>query len=194
MHLMYAAHMNSPKAVLVLLNNPEMVNATTINTARFDFPLAENLTTYGRTPLMYAAENASQRTIQLLIDAGANPNLKDSKGKDYFDYMDKNWRFNSSKARAYLSQLGPSYDCELAASTREKTICSDAMLSEYDRELSYLYRKAYEQSPNAYALKIDQRKWLKNIDQSCMPKSNLFECLSREYRERIRAFEFIVFG
>ncbi|RZR39858.1 hypothetical protein D8T58_22395 [Vibrio vulnificus] len=58
----------------------------------------------------------------------------------------------------------------------------------------YLYRKAYEQSPNAYALKIDQRKWLKNIDQSCMPKSNLFECLSREYRERIRAFEFIVFG
>ena len=190
--LMYAAHMNNPKAVSVLLNNSEMINTTTINTARFDFPLAENLTTYGRTPLMYAAENASQRTIQLLLDAGADPKLKDSKGNDYFDYMDKNWRFNSSKARSYLSKPGPSFNCELAASTREKAICSDTMLSDYDRELSYLYSEAYDQSPNAQALKTDQRKWLKDVDQSCTQKSIIFECLSREYRERIRAFEFIV--
>lgn len=190
--LMYAAHMNNPKAVSVLLNNSEMVNTATINTARFDFPLAENLTTYGRTPLMYAAENASQRTIQLLLDASADPKLKDNKGNDYFGYMDKNWRFNSSKARSYLSKPGPSFNCELAASTREKAICSDTMLSDYDRELSYLYSEAYDQSPNAQALKTDQRKWLKDVDQSCTQKSIIFECLSREYRERIRAFEFIV--
>ncbi|MDL5028145.1 ankyrin repeat domain-containing protein [Vibrio sp. TMPB1044] len=192
--LMYAAHMNNPKAVSVMLNNSEMINTTTINTARFDFPLAENLTTYGRTPLMYAAENASQRTIQLLLDAGADPKLKDSKGNDYFSYMDKNWRFNSSKARAYLSKPGPSFNCELASSTREKAICSDTMLSDYDRELSYLYGEAYDQSPNAQALKTDQRKWLKDIDQSCSSESSLVECLSHEYRERIRAFEFIAFS
>ncbi|EMF8784117.1 ankyrin repeat domain-containing protein [Vibrio vulnificus] len=192
--LMYAAHMNNPKAVSVLLNNSEMVNTATINTARFDFPLTENLTTYGRTPLMYAAENASQRTIQLLLDAGADPKLKDNKGNDYFGYMDKNWRFNSSKARSYLSKPGPSFNCELAVSTREKAICSDTMLSDYDRELSYLYREAYDQSPNAQALKTDQRKWLKGVDQSCTPKSDIFECLSREYRERIRAFEFIIYS
>ncbi|WP_102402206.1 ankyrin repeat domain-containing protein [Vibrio cyclitrophicus] len=192
--LMYAAHMNNPKAVSVLLNNSEMINTTTINTARFVFPLAENLTTYGRTPLMYAAENASQKTIQLLLDAGADPKLKDSKGNDYFGYMDKNWRFNSSKARSYLSKPGPSFNCELAASTREKAICSDTMLSDYDRELSYLYREAYDQSPNAQALKTDQRKWLKDVDQSCSSEPSLAECLSHEYRERIRAFEFIVFN
>ncbi|PMK06171.1 ankyrin repeat domain-containing protein [Vibrio splendidus] len=192
--LMYAAHMNNPKAVTALIGNTAMINASTINAAHFDFPLAENLTTYGRTPLMYAAENASQRTIQLLLDAGADPKLTDSKGNDYFSYMDKNWRFNSSKARTYLAQSGPSFNCELAASTREKTICSDTMLSDYDRELSYLYREAYDQSPNAKALKADQRKWLKDIDQSCSSESSLVECLSHEYRERIRAFEFIVFN
>ncbi|MGV2989381.1 ankyrin repeat domain-containing protein [Vibrio sp. E150_011] len=192
--LMYAAHMNNPKAVTALIGSTAMINASTINTARFDFPLAENLTTYGRTPLMYAAENASQRTIQLLLDAGADPKLKDSKGNDYFNYMDKNWRFNSSKARAYLSKPGPSFNCELAASTREKAICSDTMLSDYDRELSYLYREAYDQSPNVKALKTDQRKWLKDIDQSCSSEASLVECLSHEYRERIRAFEFIVFS
>lgn len=192
--LMYAAHMNNQKAVAALVENPAMVNASTINTARFDFPLAENLTTYGRTPLMYAAENASERTLQLLLDAGADPKLKDSTGNDYFSYMDKNWRFNSSKARTYLSQQGSSFNCELAASTREKAICSDTMLSDYDRELSYLYREAYDQSPNAQVLKSDQRKWLKEIDQSCSSEPSLVECLSREYRERIRAFEFIVFN
>jgi len=192
--LMYAAHMNNPKAVSFLLNNVDMINATTIDTARFDFPLAKNLTTHGRTPLMYAAENANQRTIKLLLDAGAAPQMKDSTGNDYFSYMDKNWRLNSSKARTYLSQSGPSFNCELAARAREKAICSDAMLSEYDRELSYLYHEAYAESSNSNALKADQRKWLKNIDQSCMPKSNIFECLSREYRERIRAFEFIVYS
>ncbi|MEZ8107214.1 ankyrin repeat domain-containing protein [Vibrio cortegadensis] len=192
--LMYAAHMNNFKAVTSLIDNTAMVNASTINTARFDFPLAENLTTYGRTSLMYAAENANQRVIQLLLDAGADPKLQDSKGNDYFSYMDKNWRFNSSKARSYLSQPEPSFNCELATSPREKAICSDTMLSDYDRELSYLYRKACDQSPNAQSIKTDQIKWLKNIEQSCSYKPSLVECLSREYRERIRAFEFIVFG
>ncbi|MCL1143213.1 ankyrin repeat domain-containing protein [Shewanella gaetbuli] len=190
--LMYAAHMNNSKAVSTLLKIPELINARTINTARFDFPLAENMVTYGRTALMYAAENSSQRTIQLILDAGVDPNVKDSMGNNYFSYMDKNWRFNSSKARAYLSQSGPSFNCELATSTREKAICSDEMLSEYDRELSYLYSESYDQSPNSQALKTDQIRWLRNIDQLCSVKPNIVECISREYRERIRAFEFIV--
>jgi uncharacterized protein YecT (DUF1311 family) len=76
-----------------------------------------------------------------------------------------------------------SFDCAKASTLIEKTICSDAKLSEFDSQLMQSYKKALASSPNASGLKTEQKAWLTGIRNKCTDTS----CLTRVYSERISA-------
>jgi uncharacterized protein len=72
------------------------------------------------------------------------------------------------------------FDCSKAASKAEKTICADPVLSDYDSQLSRVWRTALKQTRHAKELKADQQAWLKQRDQ-CED----WACLRSEYTRRL---------
>ena len=100
---------NYQKVLDLIYDRSELVNSTNssyeddsplllaINRERYE--IAEKLVELGadinhqnknnhKTPLMYAGAN-SYNMITLLIDADADWNIKDSDGKDFFNYLDE---------------------------------------------------------------------------------------------------------
>lgn len=98
--LMMAAHMNQIEAVHLLL---EMKANPNLKTWR-DLPKVNEdrrgelqpdcrytrVKYRERTPLMYAAENASLEVLKLLVDAGGDTQAVDTRGRSVFDYLAMN--------------------------------------------------------------------------------------------------------
>jgi len=60
----------------------------------------------GATPLMYAAMfNDNPKVIELLLQGGANPKLKDNEDKTAYDYMKDNYFLNNSEIHWKLHDL-----------------------------------------------------------------------------------------
>lgn len=57
----------------------------------------------GRTPLMRAAQSRNAEIVEVLLNAGANPNLKDKYGHKAVDYLALNQHANKAQLRAILS-------------------------------------------------------------------------------------------
>ncbi len=73
-----------------------------------------------------------------------------------------------------------SFDCAKASTSIEKIICSDENASRTDMELSNAYKSALNISKNKAALKQQQRKWLKEVRNSCKD----VECLIKTNQSR----------
>jgi len=75
-----------------------------------------------------------------------------------------------------------SFDCTKASTLVEKTICSDAKLSELDSQLMQSYKKALASSPDASGMKSAQRTWLTGVRNKCTDAA----CLNRVYTDRLK--------
>lgn len=86
-----------------------------------------------------------------------------------------------------------SFDCKKAASSVEKTVCSNPKLSQLDTNLAIYYHDAMtDLSPEGQKeTKQYQKKWLKEIPQYCQARvklksvDNLAECLKDAYEDRV---------
>ena len=190
--LMYAAHMNNYDTVKTLLDQNVSINAVTHQVKYDNY---NNIT--NRSALTYAVENASIEVIKLLIEHGADIEIKDSKGNNLDFYIRKNPRFSNlwflgfSKILTYTKPSAffkPSFDCKKASTVIEKAICSKKSLSIYDRELSEAYKKLKQYSANISFDKGQQVQWLKTRNKKCseLKDNELFSCLGREYRSQTR--------
>jgi uncharacterized protein len=70
-----------------------------------------------------------------------------------------------------------SFDCALATSYPEKTVCADGELSALDVSLAKIYGNAQREKPGVLA---DQRKWLR-LRNTCLDRA----CLVAAYQRRI---------
>ena len=84
-----------------------------------------------------------------------------------------------------------SFDCRVAKSPREHTICSDKKLAALDRAVSVAYKSLRAQlSPeSANLVKSDQREWLHWLDEVCPAHGigiadDMNRCLTNEYTSR----------
>lgn len=84
-----------------------------------------------------------------------------------------------------------SFDCKLAKSPREHSVCSDKELAALDSAVSAAYKSLRAQlSPESAALvQSDQREWLHWLDVVCPAHGkgiaeNMNHCLSNEYTNR----------
>jgi uncharacterized protein len=84
-----------------------------------------------------------------------------------------------------------SFDCKVAKSPREHTICSDKKLAALDRAVSAAYKSLRAQlSPESATLvKSDQREWLHWLDEVCPAHGtgiadDMNRCLTNEYTSR----------
>jgi uncharacterized protein len=81
------------------------------------------------------------------------------------------------------SQSKPSFDCNKAASTAEKMICSNALLGKLDTALSENYKQmmmADLGKGGQTNVKAEQRKWI-----SARNKCQDVKCLEESYRKRV---------
>tara|TARA_R110002072_G_scaffold172842_1_gene327333 strand:+ start:483 stop:1157 length:675 start_codon:yes stop_codon:yes gene_type:complete len=62
----------------------------------------------------------------------------------------------------FEAQAQASFDCNLAATTVEKTICADAALSKLDRQMADVFRSARRSASESRSASIlaDQRSWI----------------------------------
>lgn len=82
------------------------------------------------------------------------------------------------------TSTGPAFDCKLAATAIEKTICGDSGLSAQDLALSELYNRIRLGSATTTAqaqLRDLQRAWLKDRNQQCAQSANSASCLKAQY-------------
>lgn len=90
----------------------------------------------------------------------------------------------SAKEKFHPPPAGPAFDCRLAASDIEKTICSDAALSAQDLALNELYNTIRLGNSTTVArdqLRTLQRDWLKNRDRVCAVAASVAACLKDQY-------------
>jgi uncharacterized protein YecT (DUF1311 family) len=74
-----------------------------------------------------------------------------------------------------------SFDCAKAASNIEKLICGDNELSKLDETLHKAYRQAIDRSVDKAKATKEQRRWLKDVRNTCTEAS----CLESAYQGRI---------
>lgn len=74
-----------------------------------------------------------------------------------------------------------SFDCQMAKTFIETSICSNKMLSDLDDQLAIAYKRALDQSSNQNELRKNQREWLKTTRNVCQSE----DCLKKVYEQRI---------
>jgi hypothetical protein len=172
--LMYAAHLNQINAVNILIEHGANVNLSTTS-ARYG---CRQLSRTGRTALMYAAENSSIPIMKILISAGANINATDSVGNNVDYYLRLNPRFSTQEKGLGLNKLidkyktsnqgiDPGFNCDMALSRIERTICGDDALKIYDHDLAIAYVAWLKISKNTNSAEQQQRDWLRRRQQEC---------------------------
>ena len=187
--LMVAAHMNRPDAIRVLIKAGAQLNDTTNPGER---SCGGGMERTGRSALTYAAENASPIVMQLLIDAGADAQIKDSKGNALDYYLAMNPRLTPEDRALGTARLavaaerfaGPSFDCAKAKSPQEKAICGSEVTRMLDFELSRAYRSLGKDW--AALILADQKAWIGRRDRSCTTESGIDDCLAEKMRTRVR--------
>lgn len=90
---------------------------------------------------------------------------------------------NSILAILVMSSVlfGAGFDCAKASNDVENMICENADLEWLDSILSDTYTAVLKSVPNKHAIKLDQKKWLKNVRDRC----NDTECIDLAYAHRI---------
>lgn len=184
--LMWAAHFNDYDAVIRLLS--EGTSLLDVTNTDDDYASVQLL---NRSALTYAVENGTIPLIQTLFNAGADINLKDSKGQTIESYFRKNKSLGLTWDELIslpTVSIKASFDCKLAKSQHEHAICNSEGLSNYDQQLGLLYQKIKD-SGHYPEIKTLQRTWLKSLRTECSGSSiELTPCLKEKYRARIKYF------
>jgi len=199
--LMVAAHLNRVDAVRILLKSGASVKAVTRDSEKRDY-CSGKLIRLNRSALTYAAENASPEIIVLLVDAGSDTSIKDTKGNPLEWYLAKNPRISRAEQNMTISELvatyhkrnrpiAASFNCNQAHSRSEKAICGNTELKLLDRELGRAYGIWLGKSASPQEDKSAQRAWIKYRNDTCgnNPKSRYVLCLQRETRARTRMYQ-----
>jgi uncharacterized protein YecT (DUF1311 family) len=90
----------------------------------------------------------------------------------------------SAKETFHPPPTGPAFDCKLAGSAIEKTICADTALSAQDLALSELYNSIRLGNGTTVArdqLRALQRDWLTTRNRVCADARNVEACLKDQY-------------
>lgn len=199
--LMYAAHMDNYDSVKWLLDRGWDVNAVT-HQEREIYCEEVKFERDNRSALTYAVENASLHLIKLLIDSGADINIKDSKGNNLDFYLAKNTKFSDEEKGLGLEKLlkstvdqkiSPSFNCSGKLNKIESSICSSDTLSIYDRQLLKEYKAARSHSDNPKSIKKSQIAWIKKRNKECGKIDDegfRRSCIAQTTRARIRYLEY----
>jgi len=106
-------------------------------------------------------------------------------------------------SRVQADNVGPSFNCKVARSPAERTICNSRYLSRLDRELAQIYKKAkarvarhgfigdrVRQTPAEWFKQDNKREWLRR-ERECRDN---FECLERWYWKRKAVLSWIAYS
>ncbi len=194
--LMYAAHLNRPDSVEMLLRHGADPNALT-QAPRFS--CGYYISRVSRSALTYAAENASIETMAILVKAGAKVDVTDSTGNNLSFYLARNPRLTERQRKQDIRQLieqhlknppkGPSFACTKATTKVEKAICADEVLAMFDRELADAYSQWRQDYADKAAIVRDQAQWLKRRAATCGNRTDEYSfvhCLQQATRARVR--------
>jgi len=200
--LMFAAHMNNFDSVKYLIDSGWPVDNVTSYEPKYSCD--SRFERLNRSALTYAAENASIEVIKLLVEAGSDTKIKDSKGNSLDYYIGLNPRFSAEekelgfdgilKVFSDIKKAKPSFSCKEKLNRIEAAICNSAGLSIYDRELNKNYRNALVKNEISTDLKASQINWIKRRNNECgafSENDKLTACLARTTRSRIRYLEYI---
>lgn len=88
--------------------------------------------------------------------------------------------------------IDPSFDCSKASTPVEKAICRSVELSQLDKELTSLYKKALNAKGDE--VKITQKKWISDRDKQCEGKNNeeITQLLKDLYSKRIEELQILL--
>ncbi len=88
-----------------------------------------------------------------------------------------------------MMTVEPSFDCNLAHSRVEKSICSSKVLRRMDRQMLDDYRRLRStlSGPERFQARARQLRWLQARDAGCFTGDET--CLERAYRSRLDALE-----
>jgi uncharacterized protein YecT (DUF1311 family) len=186
--LMVAAHLDRIDSVRRLLKAGAKVDAVTIAVSQDG---TEGPKRTARTALMYAAENAGPDVIEVLLDAGANAEARDSEGAGLDFYVDNNPRLSATERALGVRGLakiaggfaGPSFDCAKAHTAAERSICASEVLRILDTQIARAFEAVRgDLGPSALQ---EQRAWLHERDQSCSAATDA-DCLAELMRTHVR--------
>jgi uncharacterized protein len=81
----------------------------------------------------------------------------------------------------------PSFDCNLARSRVEKSICASKVLRQMDRQMLTDYRRLRPMlsEPGRFQARARQLRWLQSRDTGCFTGNET--CLERAYRSRLNS-------
>lgn len=195
--LMMAAHMNRIDQVRELLARGANPNAKTVKLQECGYAVSRG----SRTALMYAAENASPLVMKVLLDAGAQPEARDSEGNQPKDYLGWNPRLTDEEKHLSMSALAAlagsraneaGFDCAHARMPAEKAICGSEALRLLDSDMARAYVQA--RAGDGDSLKSDQRRWITWRAGQCEARATpkeMRECLAEETAARTRYLQYL---
>jgi len=82
---------------------------------------------------------------------------------------------------AVVGSVKPSFDCNKAASTAEKLICSSSQLSMLDVQLNGVFKQAVANAADPKSVVALQKAWIKNVRGLCSD----VECMTKAYQQRL---------
>jgi hypothetical protein len=138
----------------------------------------------------FSAENiptpARQALINWLTDETINP-----EAVTFFDAAgrSKDLPIEEFQPRPVFQPLpnGPSFDCEAALTSIEKTICDDSQLQKLDLDLANQLKQmmhGYDTVGARNQLAALQREWLRKRDANCTGAADVTGCLKSSYEHQ----------
>jgi uncharacterized protein YecT (DUF1311 family) len=186
--LMMAAHLDRIDTVRKLLKAGARVNERMHGSEIYGELVTQRI---DRTALMYAAENASPRVLDVLLRAGEKADAKDSRGNGIGFYLSNNPRYANEEWRAGIDgvlkgipkSLDASFGCREAKTRIEKTICGSEALAIFDAEIAAAFQRL-KQKEGLPAL-AQQRAWLAERNRRCA-RADDESCLGDTMRTQMR--------
>ena len=86
---------------------------------------------------------------------------------------------------AHISQIKPSFDCSKATTMVEIAICSDPGLAHLDVGMVKIYTLVRDKVDKK-KLTVEQRAWIKELNDQCSSASDINQCIRGKYTTRIQ--------
>jgi uncharacterized protein YecT (DUF1311 family) len=172
------------------VNVYDVLTINSISTKGFNYRNAGNEVGYGPNEQTYFEGRAEFSDPTSAKDKKVGVTFIFSQGDRWWDkgitIIDKNSNEKHFKQRRIVFEAG--FNCMMAATAIEKSLCSDPVLARADKQLGLQYRKIRKDltQESFDALKKNQRAWIKKRNFSCQVNGNVSKrCLSALYASRL---------